>query len=150
LENYYTLWKHLVLDADFADSRAIFAENDPEDSTFYASTPTGPQLCAKNSNCFGLIPIGVSAYLQNPNGKEVPEAVRCVVAAGVTRQEQEDKGFSASLRLRYFGPRPLTSDAIYTSPSTALANLGDSYKFQQELEPCGRSFEFVQPPRSRR
>jgi len=33
------------------------------------------------------------------------------------------------LRLRYFGPRPLTSDALYTSPSTALVNLGASYKF---------------------
>jgi len=127
--NYYTPTQHLVFDADFADSRAIFTQNDPYDSTFYTSTPTGPQLCARNSNCFGLIPIGGGAYLQNPNGKEVPEAVRWVVAAGATLQDY--KRFSASLRLRYFGPRPLTSDAIYTSPSTALVNLGASYKINK-------------------
>ncbi len=127
--NYYTPTEHLVFDADFADSRAIFAENDPDDSTFYTSTPAGPQLCARNSNCFGLIPIGGGAYLQSPYGKEVPEAVRWVVAAGATLQDC--KGFSASLRLRYFGPRPLTSDAIYTSPSTALVNLGASYKINK-------------------
>jgi outer membrane receptor protein involved in Fe transport len=49
-----------------------------------------------------------------------------VVAAGATLQDY--KRFSASLRLRYFGPRPLTSDAIYTSPSTTLVNLGANYK----------------------
>jgi outer membrane receptor protein involved in Fe transport len=133
--NYYTPTQHLVFDADFADSRAIFTENDPDDSTFYTSTPTGPQLCAKNSNCFGLIPNGGGTYLQNPYGKEVPEAVRWVVAAGATLQDY--KGFSASLRLRYFGPRPLTSDAIYTSPSTALVNLGASYKLNKNWSLLG-------------
>ena len=145
--NYYTPTEHLVLDTDFADSRAIFTQNDPDDSTFYTSTPTGPQLCARNSNCFGLIPTGGGTYQQNPNGKEVPEAVRWVVAAGATLQDY--KRFSASLRLRYFGPRPLTSDAIYTSPSTALVNLGASYKFNKTWSLMGRSVECVQPPRSR-
>jgi Carboxypeptidase regulatory-like domain/TonB-dependent Receptor Plug Domain/TonB dependent receptor len=127
--NYYTPTQHLVFDADFADSRAIFTQNDADDSTFYTSTPTGPQLCARNSNCFGLIPNGGGTYLQNPYGKEVPEAVRWVVAAGAALQDY--KRFSASLRLRYFGPRPLTSDAIYTSPSTALVNVGASYKINE-------------------
>ncbi len=133
--NYYTPTPHLVFDADFADSRAIFTQNDPFDSTFYTLTTTGPQLCAKNSNCFGLIPTGGGTYLQNPYGKEVPEAVRWVVAAGATLQNY--KGFSASLRLRYFGPRPLTSDAIYTSPSTALVNLGASYKLNEHWSLLG-------------
>jgi outer membrane receptor protein involved in Fe transport len=127
--NYYTPMEHLVFDADFADSRAIFTQNDPYDSTFYTSTPTGQELCARNSNCFGLIPIGGGAYVQNPYGKEVPEAVRWVVSSGATLRDY--KRFSASLRLRYFGPRPLTSDAIYTSPSTALVNLGASYKISK-------------------
>ena len=60
--NYYTPVEHLVFDADFADSRALFTQNDPDDSTFYTSTPTGPQLCARNSNCFGLIPTGGGTY----------------------------------------------------------------------------------------
>ncbi len=127
--NYYTPTEHLAFDADFADSRAIFTQNDPDDSTSYTSTPLGPQLCARNSSCFGLLPIGRGSFLQNPYGKEVPEAVRWVVAAGAALQDY--KRFSASLRLRYFGPRPLTSDAIYTSPSTALVNLGGSYKINK-------------------
>ncbi|MGB8987058.1 MAG: TonB-dependent receptor [Candidatus Sulfotelmatobacter sp.] len=136
--NYYTPTEHLVFDADFADSRAIFTQNDPDDSTFYTSTPTGPQLCAKNSNCFGLIPTGGGTFLQNQYGKEVPEAVRWVVAAGATLEDY--KRFSASLRLRYFGPRPLTSDAIYTSPSTALVNLGASYKINKNWSLLGEVF----------
>ena len=54
--NYYTPMEHLVFDADFADSRARFTQNDPDDSTFYTSTPTGPQLCARNSNCNWAVP----------------------------------------------------------------------------------------------
>jgi outer membrane receptor protein involved in Fe transport len=82
-----------------------------------------------------LIPTGGGSYLQNPYGKEVPEAVRWVIAAGATMQDY--KGFSASLRLRYFGPRPLTSDAIYTSPSTALINLGANYRFSKHWRLIG-------------
>src|SRR6201999_1489507 len=74
--NYYSLSEHWVLDADFADSRAIFTEDDPDDSTFYHTTSTGArEVCPKNSSCFGLIPTGGGTYLQNQYGKEVPEAV---------------------------------------------------------------------------
>ena len=52
-----------------------------------------------------------------------------MVATGATLQDY--KGLSASVRLRYFGPRPLTSDALYTSPSTAMVNLGANYKFSK-------------------
>ena len=128
--NYYTPSEHWVFDADFADSRALFTENDPDDSTFYSynSTTSSYRLCPKNSNCHG-VGLGPNPYQQSPYGKEVPEAVRWVVAAGATMQDM--RGFSASLRLRYFGPRPLTSDALYSSPSTALVNLGATYKFNK-------------------
>jgi hypothetical protein len=56
----------------------------------------------------------------SPGGKRVPEAVGLVIASGVTLHDY--KGFSSSLRLRYFGPRDLTSDGIYRSNSTALLN----------------------------
>ena len=148
--NYYTAQEHLVLDTDFADSRAIFTQNDPYDSTFYTNASGTQQLCARNSNCFGLIPTGSTpsgtvtsstvsygdgAYLQNQHGKEVPEAVRWVVSFGATLQDLN--GLSASLRLRYFGPRPLTSDAIYKSPSTTLVNLQGSYKFNRNWSLVG-------------
>ena len=41
------------------------------------------------------------------------------------------KGLSASLRLRYFGPRYLTSDGLYHSNLTALLNLGGSYQISK-------------------
>ncbi len=120
--NYYTPTEHLGFDADFADSRARFTKNDPYDSTFfYYNQSTGTyQLCPANSNCYG-VGLGPTPYIQNPYGKYVPEAVRWVVSAGATLHDY--KGFAASLRLRYFGPRYLTSDGIYTSPPTTLVNL---------------------------
>jgi hypothetical protein len=148
--NYYTSSQHWVFDADFANSRAIFTQDDPDDATFYTNASGSQQLCAKNSNCFGLIPTGAtpsgavtssivsygdSGYRQNQYGKEVPEAVRWVVSSGVTLQDV--KGLSASLRLRYFGPRPLTSDAIYKSPSTSSVNLGATYKFNKNWSLVG-------------
>jgi hypothetical protein len=133
--NYYKPSAHWVFDADFADSRAIFTQDDPYDTTFYTTSTGSQQLCARNSNCFGLIPAGSGTYRQNLHGKEVPEAVRRVVAAGATMQDY--KGFSASLRLRYFGPRYLTSDAMYTSPATALINLGANYSFNRSWSLIG-------------
>ena len=134
--NYYTPSEHWVFDADFADSRALFTEDDPDDATFYTynSATSSYQLCARNSNCSG-VGLGPDPYRQNQYGKEVPEAVRWVVAAGATAQNY--KGFSASARLRYFGPRPLTSDAIYTSPSTALVNLQASYRLNRKWSLVG-------------
>jgi TonB dependent receptor len=55
-----------------------------------------------------------------PGGKLVPEAVKVVISSGVTLHDY--KGFSSSLRLRYFGPRELTSDGIYRSNQTVLLN----------------------------
>jgi hypothetical protein len=53
-------------------------------------------------------------------GKLVSEAVELVISSGITLHDY--KGFSSSLRLRYFGPRDLTSDEIYRSQATALLN----------------------------
>ena len=52
--NYYTATEHLVFDGDFADSRAIFTQNDPDDATFFHSVNGSAVLCGKNSNCGGL------------------------------------------------------------------------------------------------
>ena len=56
----------------------------------------------------------------SPGGTHVPEAVGWVVSSGVTLHDWH--GWSASLRLRYFGPRYLTSDGIYQSSPTLLLN----------------------------
>jgi hypothetical protein len=62
-------------------------------------------------------------------GKRVPEAVGLVIASGVTLHDSN--GFSGSLRLRYFGPRDLTSDGIYRSRETVLLNAEAGYQISK-------------------
>jgi outer membrane receptor protein involved in Fe transport len=62
-------------------------------------------------------------------GYHVPEAVGLVMAGGITLH---DLGrFSASLRLRYFGPRDLTADGAYRSNATLLLNAQASYRLNK-------------------
>jgi hypothetical protein len=94
--NYYTPTDHLAFDLDVADSIARFTATDVED-----------------------------AAPGSPGGKDVPEAVGAVIAAGANLHDWNN--LSASLRLRYFGPRNLTSDGIFRSDNTVLLNTGISY-----------------------
>ena len=55
----------------------------------------------------------------SPGDKRVPEAVGSVSASGITLHDY--RGFSSSLRLRYFDPRDLKSDGIFLSKATALS-----------------------------
>jgi hypothetical protein len=66
----------------------------------------------------------------SPGGKRVPEAVGLVASSGVTMHDY--KGFSASLRLRTFGPRDLTSDSIYRSNATVLLNAEVRYRISRK------------------
>ena len=77
----------------------------------------------------------------SPGGKYVPEAVGWVIASGATLHDL--KGFSASLRLRCFGPRYLTSDGLYQSNLTALVNLRASYKINGAWSISGEVLNLV-------
>jgi hypothetical protein len=70
---------------------------------------------------------GDDAAPDSAGGKRVPEAVGLVISSGITVPDL--KGFLASLRLRHFGPRNLTSDGIYRSQATALLNGEVGYRF---------------------
>jgi hypothetical protein len=105
--NYYTPLQHLAFDFDLADSVARFTQVDPDDAAY---TNVGG----------GQYPV------QGPGGTRVPEAVEWVIASGITLHDY--KGFTGSLRLRFFGPRDLTSDGIYRSDSTALLNAELGYR----------------------
>jgi hypothetical protein len=65
----------------------------------------------------------------SPGGKRVPEAVGMVASAGITMHDYNR--FSASLRLRAFGPRDLTSDGIYRSNPTVLLNAEVRYRITE-------------------
>jgi hypothetical protein len=76
--------------------------------------------------------IGVDATDAAPNspgGTRVPEAVGLVVSSGITLHDLN--GFSSSLRLRYFGPRDLTSDGVYRSSETILLNAEAGYQINK-------------------
>lgn len=62
-------------------------------------------------------------------GRRVPEAVGLVIATGLTLHDLNN--FSGSLRLRYFGPRDLTSDGMYRSNATALLNGEAGYRIRE-------------------
>jgi hypothetical protein len=117
--NYYTPTEHLAVDFDISDSRAQFTQIDPDDATQYVTNSS----ITINGN-----PVG-SFYAQqsDPGGKLVPEAVKVVISSGITLHDY--KGFSSSLRLRYFGPRDLTSDGLYQSSQTVLLNGEVGYQF---------------------
>jgi outer membrane receptor protein involved in Fe transport len=108
--NYYTPTEHLAVDLDIADSRAQFTQTDPADAAY--TNLSG-----------GQYPV------QGPGGKLVPEAVRVVSSSGLTLHDY--KGFTSTLRLRYFGPRDLTSDGNNRSKATLLLNAGVAYQFNK-------------------
>ncbi len=62
-----------------------------------------------------------------PGGTFVDEAIHVSLTAGATVKTRT--GWEASLRMRYFGPRPLVSDGSVTSASTLIVNLGLGYRF---------------------
>jgi hypothetical protein len=107
--NYYTPAKNLAFDLDLAESTARFTSVDAADAAYI--NPANPSLG------------------QGPGGTRVPEAVGAVISTGITYHNP--RGFSASLRLRYFGPRDLTSDGIYRSASTLLLNAEAGFQFNK-------------------
>ena len=77
----------------------------------------------------------------SPGGKYVPEAVGLVISSGVTLQDY--KGIWGSLRLRAFGSRNLTSDAIYRSSSTALLNAEIGYHIGEKWRVSAQLFNLL-------
>ena len=71
-----------------------------------------------------------------PAGPYVPGSVESVIAAGAT--VHDPRGFFGSVRLRYFGPRPLIEDNTVRSHSTSLISadvgfdLNDHWRVQAE------------------
>ena len=111
--NYYNPVDHLAFDLAMAESSARFTAPDPADAA----------------------PITPGSTTLGPGGTRVPEAVGAVISSGITLLAEH--GFSASLRLRYFGPRDLTSDGIYRSDSTLLLNAEARYQINKTWQISG-------------
>jgi outer membrane receptor protein involved in Fe transport len=67
----------------------------------------------------------------NEAGPYVPEAVDVVVSGGASI-DNFHRAFG-SLRLRYFGPRPLVEDNSVRSKATTLLNFEGGYQFMKSL-----------------
>jgi hypothetical protein len=65
----------------------------------------------------------------DPAGTRIPGALDRVISAGVTF---ESRPVSGSLRVRHFGPRPLTEDASVSSKSTTTWNGEAGYRLSSQ------------------
>lgn len=64
-----------------------------------------------------------------PVGRHIPGSIESVISAGITYRA--DCGFFGSVRLRYFGPRPLIEDNTVRSDDTILVNAQVGYQFNK-------------------
>ena len=65
----------------------------------------------------------------DPAGDYIPGSPNAVISAGITLHDLH--GFFGSLRLRYFGPRPLIEDDSVQSDSTLLLNAQAGYQINR-------------------
>lgn len=64
-------------------------------------------------------------------GRHIPGAVDCVISTGIAFHQPGERGFFSDLRLRFFGPRPLTEDNSVRSGSTSLLSAKAGYNFNK-------------------
>lgn len=64
-----------------------------------------------------------------PEGNEIPGAIEHVLQAGISADF--DSGWFGSLRLRYFGERPLIEDGSAESDSSTIWNLRAGYRHEE-------------------
>ncbi len=62
-------------------------------------------------------------------GDRIPGSIECVIAAGISYHPA--KGLYGSVRLRYFGPRPLIEDDSFQSGETILLGAQVGYRFNR-------------------
>ncbi len=68
-----------------------------------------------------------------PEGQRIPGSVETVVAAGLSLHDMPGmfRNWTASARVRYFGPRDLIEDGSVESDSTTLVNATIGYQFNE-------------------
>lgn len=64
-------------------------------------------------------------------GTYIPGAVDSVISAGIAFHQPGGRGLFSELRLRFFGPRPLTEDNSIRSGSTSLLSAKVGYNFNK-------------------
>jgi hypothetical protein len=80
-------------------------------------------------------------------GRHIPGSIESVISAGLTYRA--DCGFFGSVRLRYFGPRPLIEDDSVRSPETIHGQRAGRLSAQPDVDRDGGSVEPARPERPR-
>jgi outer membrane receptor protein involved in Fe transport len=83
----------------------------------------------------GDLSFSKARYYDVPEGEDqVPGSLNRVISAGLSFSPPEQAaGPLGSIRLRHFGPRPLTEDGSVKSKSTSLVNGEIGYRFSTKL-----------------
>lgn len=74
-------------------------------------------------------------------GQEIPGSIESVISAGITLHDWH--GFFASLRLRYFEPRPLIEDNSFRSSETILLGAQIGYQFNKHWSVSAELFNLL-------
>lgn len=77
----------------------------------------------------------------DPSGSRIPGAIEQVIAAGATVQNLN--GFFGSVRVRFFGSRPLIESNEVRSDSTVLVNAEVGYEFNSRLRLTFTAFNLL-------
>jgi hypothetical protein len=77
----------------------------------------------------------------DPAGNYIPGSPEMVIAAGATVHDLN--GFFGSIRLRYFGPRPLIEDNSITSSETALVSAEAGYQLNKHWSLSLQAFNLL-------
>jgi outer membrane receptor protein involved in Fe transport len=77
----------------------------------------------------------------NPVGDRIPGAIGTALSAGITVQDLGP--VTASLFVRYFGPRPLIEDGSVESSASTLLNAQVTYKIGKHLRITGDVFNLL-------
>lgn len=109
--NDYRPLSWLTLEGDIAVTHARFRGDDSDQAALYASLAGFP-----------------AAQIGNVPGNYIPGSPNMIASAGIRLGEKT--GLFSALRYRYFGPRPLTEDNAFASPSTGLLNGQLGYRFE--------------------
>jgi outer membrane receptor protein involved in Fe transport len=81
-----------------------------------------------------------------PEGNRIPGSVETVVAAGLSIHDLPGawRNWTASARVRYFGPRNLIEDGSVESDSTTLVNAQIGYKFNETWSAAVQCFNLFE------
>jgi outer membrane receptor protein involved in Fe transport len=108
--NDYRPVSWLAIDADLAVTHARFVGFDTQQLAIFNSLAGFPQ-----------------AQIGNAPGNYIPGAPNMIASAAV--ELGEATGWFGALKFRYLGPRPLTEDGAFVSPSTALLDGRIGYRW---------------------